>query len=290
MRIAKSMTSVVAVVLVLLGLLGCVHGEAEQYTLVDRSLNIGAVAIADLGSRSATYQTTLIRRDGSQFLVRESFTNEKRVLMVELRAGRRTGTVVSIHQDLMAVDASGAPGWTGVKVLNSGIVIDDGIWDRVFEITDALPSPRPVSSRARLGTVVAVRTYKDHLAVGEHRMFSPTAPEAHVDPARLGTPPRCDELLEAGALARYAVVLADQRIIDVSLQGARGEGLTGTYKVLGTSEAIPLVGRRTGSNLALRSTAGEILFDGRRPGPLFAGTWVAPGQATVEAVLGCALW
>lgn len=112
----------------------------EQYTLVDRSLNIGAVAIVDLGSPAATYQTTLIRRDGSQFLVRESFTNDKRVLMVELRPGRLTGTVVSIHQDLMAVDASGAPGWTGVKVLNSGIVIDDGFWDRVFEITYALPS------------------------------------------------------------------------------------------------------------------------------------------------------
>lgn len=66
--------------------------------------------------------------------------------------------------------------------------------------------------------------------------------------------------------------------------------MTGTYKVIGTSEAIPLVGRRTGSHLALRSTAGEILFDGRRPGPLFAGTWVAPGQETVEAVLGCAEW
>lgn len=275
----------------LIGMVGCAHSQAQsEYALVNGSLTIGEDMIANFGGPTVTYQTSLIRRETSPFLVHESFTNDKRVLLVELLPDRVAGRVVSIHRNLMNLDASGAPTWSGVEILDSGIILDDELWDRVFDITDSLTSAQPEAVEpALLGTVAFVRTYSGRTKIGEHRMFSATAPEAPIDVARLGSLERCGSLSAAGSLKRYAVVTGGQGIVDIKLAISSDGMVRGRYRTVGQGEEMPLTGRRIGDTLILRSGTGEVLFEGTEQASLFVGAWTATDQGMTEAVMGCAV-
>lgn len=290
MLAARSLLKVLLVASVLVGAVGCAHGQTQsRYTLLDGSLLLDTEVVVDFGPPSATYQVSLIQRNGAQYLARESFTNEKRVLLVELLQGRRTGRVLSVHRNLMALDASGSPAWTGIEVLDSTVPLDEGVWESVFKITDALPAPKPdTSAGAQPGTVIPVRIFNGAVAIGEHRMFSPTATEAPVDMGRLGSLPHCSAVLESGGFARYAVATRDQQIIDVALVRDPKDIVTGTYRILGESVDVPLTGQWIADAVTLRSLGGQILFEGREREALLTGWWTPPQHEPVEAVLGCA--
>lgn len=290
MLVARSLLKALLVVSALAGMVGCAHGETwTSYVLRDGSLVSGAETVADFGPPSATYQTSLIQRDGSQYLVRESFANDKRVLLVELLDGRRTGRILSIHRNLMALDASGSPAWTGIEVLGFRAPLDGDIWERVFTLTDELPAPRPDTSRAaQPGTVITVRTFSGDAAVREHRMFSPTATEAPVDLSRLGSLPHCRAVLESGGSARFAVAVGDGQIVDVTLERDQEEGLTGSHRSVGETVGIPLTGEWNANAMTLRALEGQMVFEGRSQNALFTGWWTPPGHEPVEAVMGCA--
>lgn len=290
MATARSIFRSFVLLTALAGMVGCMHGHARaQYEIVDASLVRGGDTLVDLGRPAATYETSLVRRGGSQFLVRESFTNEKSLLLVELLPGRSTGRVISIHRSLMTTGPSGAPAWSGVEVLDSEVPLDDGLWDRVFELTASLPAPRPDGvPAALLGTTMSVRTFKHQTPSGEYRMFSPTAPESPLDPLRLGSLPKCSERLKAGGAVDFAVVTQDQGIIDVVVHRSADGEVTGTYRALGASEYLPLKGEHSSDGLTLRTMDGHIVFDGRGEMLLFTGHWMVPGRESVAAVLGCA--
>ena len=186
MRVARALLGALLLGVVLSGLPGCAHGSGgAQYAVIDGSLMIGGDVLFGLGPPAATYDRSLVTRQGSQFLVHESFTNDKRVLLVELLPGRTAGRVLSVHRNLMVLDALGRPTWSGVEILDSGLVVDEGVWDEAFRITDSLTAGEPDPSWALPGTIISIRTFKEGVATGEGWMFSPTAPEASIDVGRL---------------------------------------------------------------------------------------------------------
>lgn len=202
-RVVKALPGTVLLGFALSGLPGCAHGTGgAQYAVLDGSLVAGRDALIDLGPPAATYDRSLVTRGGSQSLVHESFTNHKRVLVVELLPGRKAGRVVSVHRNLMALDALGRPTWSGVEILDSGLVLDEGVWDKAFRITDSLPAGEPDTSWSLPGTTISIRTFKDGVAVGEGRMFSPTAPEASIDVGQLGSTTRCSGGVTTGSQQR----------------------------------------------------------------------------------------
>lgn len=287
---ARSWAHILLVAAGLGGVMGCAHGQAEaRYSLANNALVLGTETIVELGPPAATYQISLIQRGEHQFLVHESFTNDKRVLMVELLPGKLAGRVVSLHRNLMAVDMSGAPAWTGVEVLDSGVPLDDGIWDQVFAKTDALQAPSPDASGAPpLGTSIPVRSFRGEAALREYRVFSPTPTEAPLDLARLGSLPLCAFMLESGGLVRYAAATRSHGIVDFRFRRSRGRSLTGTYRLLGETREIPLSGERVGGTITLRTPQGHALFEGQDAEKLLIGRWTIPGEEPTDAVLGCA--
>lgn len=289
MASARSIFRIFLLLTALTAMVGCVHGQpGTQYEIVDGSLVRGADALIDLGQPAATYETSLLWRGGSQFLVRESFTNEKNLLLVELLPGELTGRVISIHRSLMTLDAFGAPTWSGVEVLDSGFPLDSELWDRVFELTASLPAPTNDGPPPVLGSTVSVRTFKNHAVIGEHRMFSPTAPESPLDALRLGSLRGCDQRLESGEPMRYAMIDQNHAIIDVVLHHHADGPVSGSYRAPGESRPRPLKGEQAGSDLVLRSMDGHVVFKGRRRALIFTGRAVLLGQEPVVAVLGCA--
>lgn len=286
---AKALLGTVLLGSALFGLLGCAHGTAgAQYAVVDDSLVAGSDTLIDLGPPAATYDRSLITRDESQFLIHESFTNDKRVLLVELLPARVAGRVVSVQRNLMALDASGRPTWSGVELLDSGLALDDGFWDRGFGITDSLLAGEPDISSSLPGTIISIRTFKDGVAVGEHRMFSPTAPEAPVDVRRLGSVTRCTQRSSTGSRLRYAVATEDHAIIDVTLERSSNGAVRGSYRFSGESKTVPLAGTWNDGALVLESVDGRVLFEGQGHDSLFTGWWALTEQERIKAVLGCA--
>lgn len=273
------------------GMIGCAHIHAEpDYALSNGSLTHDAEVVAHFGMPAATYHISLIHREGAPFLVRESFTNDKRVLMVELLPHRVAGRIISAHRNFMDLNASGIPTWSGIEILDSGLKVDDELWDHAFDITDSLALAEPdATARALLGTVIFVRTYDEGTAVSEHRMFSATAPEAPVDVARLGSLSRCDSSSDDGRPKSYAIATGGQGVIDIRLNFSPDGMVRGSYSDPAQGEEISLTGQRNGNTLVLRSGNGETVFEGEEKASLFIGKWLVPDRGIAEAELGCAV-